>query len=76
MELTTNPLSTWQTQKRSLGSFAMSEPIPIPIDEDIRLMLAVAGGDTEALRELIDKWKKPLINFFYRSLGSYTNLNP
>ena len=54
----------------------MSEPIPIPIDEDIRLMLAVAGGDTEALRELIDKWKKPLINFFYRSLGSYTNLNP
>jgi RNA polymerase sigma-70 factor (ECF subfamily) len=31
----------------------------------------VAAGDSEALRDLIDKWKKPLINFFYRSLGSY-----
>jgi len=49
----------------------MSEPIAIPIDEDIRLMFAVAAGDSEALRDLIDKWKKPLINFFYRSLGSY-----
>ncbi|MDA0349945.1 MAG: RNA polymerase sigma factor [Verrucomicrobia bacterium] len=50
----------------------MSEPIPIPIDEDIRLMFEVAAGDSKALRQLIDKWKKPLINFFYRSLGSYT----
>ena len=71
MEITANPLSTWQPQARHLGSWAMSEPIAIPIDEDIRLMFAVAAGDSEALRDLIDKWKKPLINFFYRSLGSY-----
>ncbi|MCZ6672797.1 MAG: RNA polymerase sigma factor [Verrucomicrobia bacterium] len=49
----------------------MSEPAVIPIDEDISLMLEVAAGNSEALRQLIDKWKKPLINFFYRSLGSY-----
>lgn len=71
MELAARPLSTWQPNRHSLGSFAMSEPVVIPIDEDIRMMMAVAEGDSEALRSLIDKWKKPLINFFYRSLGSY-----
>ena len=73
MEITAHPLSTWQPQKRPLGSWAMSEPVVITIDEDIRLMFAVAEGDSEALRELIDKWKKPMINFFYRSLGSYAD---
>jgi RNA polymerase sigma-70 factor, ECF subfamily len=72
MELTVHPLSTWQSPSRGIRSFAMSEPVAIPIDDDIRLMFEVAGGDSEALRALIDKWKKPLINFFYRSLGSYT----
>jgi len=71
MELTASPLSTWQPQKECLGKWEMSEPVPIPIDEDIRLMFEVAAGDSEALRSIIDKWKKPLINFFYRSLGSY-----
>ena len=71
MEMTAHPLSTWQPEAGRLGSWAMSKPVAIPIDEDIRLMFAVAAGDSNALRELIDKWKKPLINFFYRSLGSY-----
>ncbi|MCB1123727.1 MAG: RNA polymerase sigma factor [Verrucomicrobiae bacterium] len=71
MELVAHPLSTWQPANRSLGSVAMSESVVIPIDDDIRLMMSVAGGDSEAMRALIDKWKKPLINFFYRSLGSY-----
>lgn len=39
-------------------------------DEDVELMLRVGKGDQQALRELIDKWKSPLINFFYRSLQS------
>ena len=33
-------------------------------------MLSVGKGDEEALRTLIDRWKNPLINFFYRSLQS------
>lgn len=72
MESCASPLSSWQPQSRALGRWEMSEPIPIPIDEDIRLMFEVAAGDSNALRQIIDKWKKPLINFFYRSLGSYT----
>ena len=71
MEITASLLSAWQGPPQRLGTWEMSEPVPIPIDEDIRLMFAVAAGDTDALRQLIDKWKKPLINFFYRSLSSY-----
>lgn len=71
MEISASPLSAWQPQTQRLGRWEMSEPIAIPIDEDIRLMFEVAAGDSDALRRLIDKWKKPLINFFYRSLGSY-----
>jgi len=39
-------------------------------DEDAVLMLAAAKGDESALAQLIRKWQGPLINFFYRSLGS------
>jgi RNA polymerase sigma-70 factor, ECF subfamily len=42
-----------------------------PFDADSALMMRVREGDEKALAELIDKWKTPLINFFYRSLGSY-----
>lgn len=72
MELTASPLSAWQPQEQTLGKWEMSQPALVPIDEDISLMFEVAKGDSDALRQLIDKWKKPLINFFYRSLGSYT----
>ena len=34
-------------------------------------MLRVGRGDEAALGALIDKWKNPLINFFYRSLQSF-----
>lgn len=72
MEITASLLSTWQTESKPVRRLELSEPVPIPIDEDIRLMFEVAAGDSNALRLLIDKWKKPLINFFYRSLSSYT----
>lgn len=39
--------------------------------EDIELMQRLATGDETALRALIDRWKSPLINFFYRSLRSH-----
>ncbi|MDP0499376.1 MAG: RNA polymerase sigma factor [Verrucomicrobiota bacterium JB022] len=39
-------------------------------DADVALMLRVRDGDDGALQELIERWKTPLINFFYRSLHS------
>ena len=39
-------------------------------DPDAALMLEAASGSEQALRMLIEKWQTPLINFFYRSLGS------
>ncbi|MGE9294877.1 MAG: RNA polymerase sigma factor [Puniceicoccales bacterium] len=39
-------------------------------DADVALMLRVGEGDQAALRELIERWQGPLINFFYRSLRS------
>lgn len=47
-----------------------SASVSLP-DADSALMLRVREGDERALAELIDKWKTPLVNFFYRSLGSY-----
>ena len=38
-------------------------------DEDAILMLEVAKGDEHALRMLIEKWKNPLANYFYRSVS-------
>ena len=34
-------------------------------------MLRVGTGDEAALQTLINRWKNPMINFFYRSLGSF-----
>ncbi|MCB1122928.1 MAG: RNA polymerase sigma factor [Verrucomicrobiae bacterium] len=38
--------------------------------DDREAMRRVAQGDTIALAPLFDRWKLPLISFFYRSLGS------
>jgi RNA polymerase sigma-70 factor (ECF subfamily) len=42
-------------------------------DEDAARLRRVAGGDEPALQELFDKWKLPLLSFFYRSLGSHAD---
>ena len=39
-------------------------------DTDIALMQQIGVGNEASLAILIKKWKNPLINFFYRSLGS------
>lgn len=39
-------------------------------DADAALMARVAAGDFGAMRELVEHWQKPLINFFYRSVNS------
>ena len=62
----------WQDMSVLLEDPAMSGQEDLPAEErDIALMLRVRSGDEVALRELIDRWKTPLINFFYRSLGSF-----
>ena len=37
---------------------------------DIALMQSVAGGNSRAMGELVERWQKPAINFFYRALAS------
>ena len=37
---------------------------------DARCLARGAAGDEHAWQELFEKWKKPLLSFFYRSLGS------
>ncbi len=41
------------------------------LDADAALLMQAGQGDESAFTELIEKWKNPLINFFYRSLNSY-----
>ncbi len=63
-------LSGWLTPAlHTQSSTAPAEP-SAPRDEDAILMIAVAAGDETALAQLIRKWQGPLINFFYRSIGS------
>ncbi len=57
---------------------ALLDPVPdgappIPLaepDENSGLFLKAAGGDEQSWQELFDRWKKPLLTYFYRSLGS------
>ena len=45
---------------------------PAPAGDEDAAWLARAGrGDETALQRLFDKWKRPLLGFFYRSLGSH-----
>lgn len=44
-----------------------------PTDPDQACMLRLARGETEALRPLFDRWKLPLITYFYRSVGSHAD---
>lgn len=39
-------------------------------DPDSSRMRLIAGGDFSAMRDLVERWQKPLINFFYRSVNS------
>lgn len=39
-------------------------------DGDAALLLRVADGDEAAMRQLVEHWQRPLVNFFYRSIHS------
>ncbi|MFO8027867.1 MAG: sigma-70 family RNA polymerase sigma factor [Opitutales bacterium] len=47
-----------------------NEHCPPPCDPDNLCMVAMAEGDVEFLKTLIDRWQMRLINFFYRALGN------
>ncbi len=42
-------------------------------DADDRSMASVAAGDGDALREIFDRWRLPMLNFLYRSLGNFAD---
>ncbi len=39
--------------------------------EEVEWMAAIANGNDHAFMLLMNKWKKPLVNFFYRSLNCH-----
>lgn len=63
-----SPLLRWLVDSPAPDS------IPVPAsdveDEDSRLLQRAATGNQAAWQELFTRWKKPLLSFFYRSLGS------
>jgi len=42
-------------------------------EDEAAWMARVASGDEAALQLLFDRWKRPLLSFFYRSLGSHAD---
>jgi RNA polymerase sigma-70 factor, ECF subfamily len=46
--------------------------MPAPVDPDAALMLRVKEGDAEAFARLVDKYKQPVMNLAYRTLGDAT----
>lgn len=68
-------LPAWQNAVEDANVLPMSDA-PATSDDateqdlDAQLMLRVGQGDQQALREIIEHWQTPLINFFYRSLRS------
>lgn len=42
-------------------------------DDEAGWMIRVAAGEEAGLQHLYDRWKRPLLSFFYRSLGSHAD---
>ncbi|MDF1811227.1 MAG: RNA polymerase sigma factor [Verrucomicrobiales bacterium] len=40
-------------------------------DEDNLAMIALAGGDDDALTQIIQRWQAPITAFLYRTVGDY-----
>src|SRR6266571_785858 len=47
-------------------------PMATHLDPDAALMLRVKRGDRRAFEELVDKYKRPVTNAIYRTLGDMT----
>lgn len=46
---------------------------PAADEEEVEWLARAARGDEGSLQRLFDKWKQPLLGFFYRSLGSHAD---
>lgn len=58
----------------ALALAASADTLTLPADGDDSTWLDLAGrGDESGMQRLFDKWKLPLLGFFYRSLGSRTD---
>jgi RNA polymerase sigma-70 factor, ECF subfamily len=58
------------------GFLARRSDFAQPVEEssgETHTMLRVAAGDDGALQLLFDRWKLPLLSFFYRALGSHAD---
>ena len=65
------PLTLWLSRLLSVTSES-TEDEPVS-EEEAFLLERVAEGDEGALQLLFDRWKLPLLSFFYRSLGSHAD---
>jgi RNA polymerase sigma-70 factor (ECF subfamily) len=61
-------LLSWLLDYPAPGTAADSSEVPA--DEEVDWLARGVQGDERAWQQLFDKWKKPLLAFFYRSLGS------
>jgi RNA polymerase sigma-70 factor (ECF subfamily) len=65
------PLWRWLMAR---GGDAAEDVVVTPArDDDAAWLECVGRGDESALQYLFDKWKRPLLGFFYRSLGSHAD---
>jgi len=44
-----------------------------PVDIDAERMQAIARGEDSALNAIINRWQRPLLNFFYRNTSNATD---
>jgi RNA polymerase sigma-70 factor, ECF subfamily len=58
-----------QKQIPALWCACGEEPSAVLDDPDVQLFLSYIGGNKHAFRMLFEKWKLPLISYFYRSIG-------
>jgi RNA polymerase sigma-70 factor (ECF subfamily) len=69
----TSSIVPWDVLAWFLDPPAVAVPSTNSREADDTVWLAQAArGDEPALQRLFDKWKLPLLSFFYRSLGSRT----
>jgi len=45
----------------------------VAVEEETAWLARVAHGDDSGLQHLFEKWKLPLLSFFYRALGSHAD---
>lgn len=63
-------LWVWMAADTVPGAAGGAAATGVGHDEDDASMCRMAQGHTHALRSIFDRWKLPLLSYFYRSLGS------